>query len=131
MAETPRSITVNVLPAAPPPTKVSAKVWASTLATLAASLLLALVTALITNPNGLGELPPWLAFLLAAILPTLAAFLGGYAKRDQTRELGAAVQENLQPSRYEPAEPTTDDFYRQGSTAETNTTNPGGPSDAI
>lgn len=107
MAETPTTVRVNVIPATPPPSKVSAKVWASTLGTLAVSLALAILTALVNDPATLQQVldavPAWLRFLLVAALPTLVTFLAGYAKRDRTRELGQAVQDHLsQPDAVEP-----------------------------
>lgn len=99
MAETPRTMVVNIQPAVAPDSKVSAKVWASTLATFAVSLVLAVVTALINDPATLQQVldavPSWARFLILATLPTLVTFLAGYAKRDRTRELGQAVQDNL------------------------------------
>jgi hypothetical protein len=99
MAETPRNVVVNIQPAVAPDSKVSAKVWASTLATLAVSLVLAVVTALINDPATLQQVldavPSWARFVILATLPTLVTFLAGYVKRDRTRELGQAVQDNL------------------------------------
>lgn len=99
MAETPRNVVVNIQPAVAPDSKVSAKVWASTLATLAMSLVLAVVTALINDPATLQQVldavPSWARFIILAALPTLVTFLAGYVKRDRTRELGQAVQDNL------------------------------------
>ena len=95
--ETPIPVVVD--PTAPERTKVSAKVWASTIGTLVVSLVLALLTAVVNDPATLQQVldavPSWLRFILVAILPTLVTFLAGYAKRDKTRELGAAVEAGL------------------------------------
>jgi hypothetical protein len=100
MAETPRSIQVNVVPTSPPPSSISPKVIASTLATLALSLVVAVLTAVANDPTALARVldavPDWARFIIVAVLPTLVTFLAGYAKRDSTREVGAMVQGNLE-----------------------------------
>lgn len=81
---------VVVLATAPKST-VSPKVWAATVASLGAALLAAVITAVLEDPSRLQFLPPWAQFLLVATLPTLAAFVGGYVKRDPIREVGVSA----------------------------------------
>lgn len=96
MIPTPDGTPLPAVPTTPPPSPISPKVWASTVLTLVASLVLALVTAVMADPSSLEQFPAWARFVLVATLPTLAAFLGGYAKRDHTREVGQVVLDEYQ-----------------------------------
>lgn len=58
---------------------IERKVKTSTWTALAASLALAVINAVQEQPGVLEPLPPWTQFLVIAVLPPLATFLGGYA----------------------------------------------------
>jgi hypothetical protein len=83
----PTIVPVTITPD-PPTSPTSPKVWAATIGSLLASMALGLVVAIQASPEVLGGLPPVLVFAIVAVLPGLATFLGGYAKRDRTREIG-------------------------------------------
>jgi hypothetical protein len=57
---------------------VERKVTAATFATLAFSMLTALLIAIQNDPTILLGLPPWLQFVLIAVLPPIATFVAGY-----------------------------------------------------
>lgn len=70
---------------------ISPKVIVSTAASFVASVLLGVVLAVQAHPEVTHGLPAWAVFVLAAALPPIATFLGGYVKRDPLREQGGVV----------------------------------------
>jgi membrane protein implicated in regulation of membrane protease activity len=60
------------------------KVIASSAVTLVMSCILAIVIAVQDDPQIIAGLPTWLQFVIIAVLPPVAAWLGGYLKSSPT-----------------------------------------------